>query len=276
MPSLGENADVEVGSAGDLPAFYTLQRGARRNALLQLSVRVGFPHGSSFASSMHPNREPAPCPPPDGTLGNMPNTRAPMPPAYHRPAQPPTPGAMAHRSCRSSPWPKPVGLFLGLLASLELTGCTPPSTRVAIEVWNPADGQPAAAVPFWATSHDTRHPLSLRDILRRAPRQPPTSTTDRDGRAVLTLPADRPFSVVFWVPDHGPEPALFPEPRNLPEWCVPREPTPDPGLAFLPATTGECTLAHLLSVRTRRMPAERRAPHPYAPLRQLPPDSGHR
>lgn len=226
---------------------------------------------------MHPTREPAPCPPPDGTLGNMPNTRAPMPPAFHRPAQPPTPGAMAQQSCRSSsPRLKPVGLFLGLLASLELTGCTPPSTRVAIEVWNPADGQPAAAVPIWATSHDTRHPLSLRDILRRAPRQPPTSTTDRDGRAVLTLPADRPFSVVFWVPDHGPEPALFPEPRNLADWGTPQEPTPDPGLVLLPATTGECPSAHILSVRTRRAPAEGRARHPYAPPRQLPPDSGQR
>jgi hypothetical protein len=182
----------------------------------------------------------------------MPVTQALRLTSRSRPAQPPPPPTTAHQWRRSTTPLKTLGVIFGFISLHTLPGCTPPSTRVAIEVRHLADGRAADGVPYWVTSHDTRHPLSLRDILRRAPRHPPALSTDRDGRAVLTLPADRPFTLVLWLPDHGPEPALFPEPRNLPTSVDQLKPMPDPASASIPHPNHDDSTLQNFIVRARR------------------------
>ncbi len=108
---------------------------------------------------------------------------------------------------------------------LGLGGCT--SGRggsVAVELRDAATGAPIEGAVVRALPQNPKHVFRVADYLRAAPGA--TSVrTDAGGRAVLELPADRPFELVVAVSGREPESISFEGPGELMQaarvWLLP-------------------------------------------------------
>lgn len=149
------------------------------------------------------------------------------------------------RAPRCRPLPPPTATVGGavLLAAVSALGlgCAAPTATVVVRVEDeraaragaglqPPTGRPGVNV--WATPANAAHPLDFAGMIRSAQDDPRAGITDAQGRASLTVPADRPFVITVWLPGYGPIGRTFDgvaEALRFGAWAlVPTDPSASP------------------------------------------------
>ena len=105
-------------------------------------------------------------------------------------------------------------VLLGGCAGTGTTGATahaataPVERDVFIELVRSPEGTPIAGAVVRARPQNPKHVMRVSDYLRSTP-TPVSVQTDANGRALLRLPADRPFELVVAAPGRAPESISF-------------------------------------------------------------------
>lgn len=90
------------------------------------------------------------------------------------------------------------------LAGLALTcliGCAPVATdRVTVELRSGSDQRPVENALITVKGLNPVHPFRVDDYLRAKPGDYPSVQTNAAGRAVVTVPTDRPFQMTIILP----------------------------------------------------------------------------
>lgn len=79
---------------------------------------------------------------------------------------------------------------------------------LAIQLVGTPDGRPIAGAVVRSRPQNPKHVMRVSDYFR-SPASPVSVQTDANGRAVLQLPADRPFELVVAAPGRAPESISF-------------------------------------------------------------------